>query len=382
MSRRDAHVVILDPSSSILNPNIVRKILHIDMDAFYASVEQRDDPSLRGRPVIVGWPGERSVVCAASYEARKFGVHSAMPASRAKRLCPEGVFVPPDFERYRIVSRQIRVIFERHTPLVEPLSLDEAYLDVTQELTGIPTATETAEAIRREIKEETHLTASAGVAPNKFLAKIASDWRKPDGCFVIRPHQVERFLVGLPVRKIPGVGKATEGVLHELGIQTVGDLHTWSQPDLIARFGRWGTRLWELARGIDESPVVPSRPRKSWSSENTFAKDITRQEVEDYLRRASADLWEDMAKKAMRGRTVTVKLRTPDFRTATRRLTPPELPNSAEELAKIAISLLDRFEFPPDSRFRLAGVGLSNFIGGEEDEPADEDKEQPLLFAE
>ncbi|HEX9986603.1 MAG TPA: DNA polymerase IV [Thermoanaerobaculia bacterium] len=382
MTQRDAHPVILNPQSSILNPNIVRKILHIDMDAFYASVEQRDDPSLKGRPVIVGWPGERSVVCAASYEARKFGVHSAMPASRAKRLCPEGVFVAPDFERYRIVSRQIRVIFERHTPLVEPLSLDEAYLDVTQELTGIPTATETAEAIRREIKEETHLTASAGVAPNKFLAKIASDWRKPDGCFVIRPHQVERFLVGLPVRKIPGVGKATEGVLHEMGIQTVGDLHTWSQPDLIARFGRWGTRLWELARGIDESPVVPSRPRKSWSSENTFAKDITRQEVEDYLRRASGDLWEDMAKKAMRGRTVTVKLRTPDFRTATRRITPPELPNSAEELARIAISLLDRFEFPPESRFRLAGVGLSNFIGGEEDEPTDEDTEQPLLFAE
>src|SRR5688500_13144331 len=179
------------------------------MDAFYASVEQRDDLSLRGRPVIVGWPGERSVVCAASYEARKFGVHSAMPASRAKRLCPEGVFVPPDFERYRAVSKHIREIFERHPPLVEPRSLDEAYLDVTTELTGIPTATETAEAIRREIRGETQLTASAGVAPNKFLAKIASDWRKPDGIFVIRPHQIETFLVGLPVRKIPGVGKAT-----------------------------------------------------------------------------------------------------------------------------------------------------------------------------
>ena len=232
------------------------------MDAFYASVEQRDRPELRGKPVIVGWPGERSVVCAASYEARKFGVHSAMPATRAKRLCPEGEFIHPNFDKYREVSRQIRDIFERHTPLVEPLSLDEAYLDVTEELTGIPTATETAETIRREIKSETQLTASAGVAPNKFLAKIASDWKKPDGCFVIRPHQVERFLMPLNVRKIPGVGKATEKILTEMGIATVGDLHSFSAEQLIARFGKWGTRLWELARGIDESPVVPSQQRK------------------------------------------------------------------------------------------------------------------------
>src|SRR5207244_8630798 len=187
----------------------MRKIIHIDMDAFYASVEQRDDPSLEGRPVIVGWPGERSVVCAASYEARKFGVHSAMPATRAKRLCPEAVFIHPNFDKYRAVSQQIRAIFERHTPLVEPLSLDEAYLDVTVELTGIPTATETAEAIRTEIREETRLTASAGVAPNKFLAKIASDWKKPDGLFVIRPHQVPAFLLPLPVPKLRGFGTAT-----------------------------------------------------------------------------------------------------------------------------------------------------------------------------
>src|SRR5688572_17509359 len=181
----------------------VRKIIHIDMDAFYASVEQRDAPQLRGKPVIVGWPGLRSVVCAASYEARKFGVHSAMPATRAKRLCPDGILVHPYFDRYRAVSQQIRYIFVRHTPLVEPLSLDEAYLDVTEELTGIPTATETAETIRREIREETQLTASAGVAPNNFLAKMSSDWRKPDGLFVIRPHQVEAVLVSLPCRKIP-----------------------------------------------------------------------------------------------------------------------------------------------------------------------------------
>jgi DNA polymerase IV len=357
----------------------VRKILHIDMDAFYASVEQRDDPSLKGKPVIVGWPGERSVVCAASYEARKYGVHSAMPASRAKRLCPDGVWRHPDFERYRAVSHQIRAIFERHTPLVEPLSLDEAYLDVTQELTGIPTATETAEAIRREIREETHLTASAGVAPNKFLAKIASDWRKPDGIFVIRPHQVERFLVTLPVRKIPGVGKATEAVLKEMNINTVGDLHQFELHDLIARFGKWGTRLWELARGIDESPVQPSRKRKSWSSENTFATDITREEAAEWIRTNALKLWETLEERSMRGRTVTVKLRTPDFKTATRQLSPPEMPSSGEELAAIGVSLLDRFPFPEGSRYRLVGVGVSNFPDEEEEEQVAEDAE-PSLF--
>ncbi|HVS33004.1 MAG TPA: DNA polymerase IV [Thermoanaerobaculia bacterium] len=348
------------------------------MDAFYASVEQRDDPSLRGRPVIVGWPGMRSVVCAASYEARKFGVHSAMPAMRAKKLCPDGVFVHPDFERYRAVSKHIREIFERHTPLVEPLSLDEAYLDVTEELTGIPTATETAQTIRREIRDETQLTASAGVAPNKFLAKIASDWKKPDGCFVIRPHQVEEFLTPLPVRKIPGVGKATEAVLHGFGIQTVGDVRQYEEKELVERFGKWGTRLWELARGIDESPVVPSRKRKSWSNENTFATDITREEVADYLRKASQDLWAAMDGRSMRGRTVTVKLRTPDFKTATRRLTPDHPPESAEELTAVAVSLLERFEFGAEARYRLAGVGVSNFVGEEENDEGEQ--EQPALF--
>jgi len=346
------------------------------MDAFYASVEQRDDPSLKGKPVIVGWPGQRSVVCAASYEARKFGVFSAMPASRAKRLCPSGVWLAPDFERYRAVSHHIRAIFERHTPLVEPLSLDEAYLDVTQELTGIPTATETAEKIRSEIREETHLTASAGVAPNKFLAKIASDWRKPDGLFVIRPHQIERFLIPLPVRKIPGVGKATEALLQEMNIATVGDLHQFDEATLVGRFGKWGTRLYELARGIDESPVQPSRKRKSWSSENTFAEDVTREEAEKWIREQSLKLWESLEQRSMRGRTVTVKLRTPDFQTATRQLSPPEMPASGDDIARIAITLMDRFEFPPEARFRLVGVGLSNFLDDEE-EPAGE----PSLFA-
>jgi DNA polymerase-4 len=268
------------------------------------------------------------------------------------------------------VSKQIREIFERHTPLVEPLSLDEAYLDVTHELTGIPTATETAEKIRAEIREETRLTASAGVAPNKFLAKIASDWRKPDGIFVIKPHQVERFLVGLPVRKIPGVGKATEAVLHEMKIETVGDLHQYDQAQLIARFGKWGTRLWELARGIDESPVEPSRKRKSWSSENTFATDVTREEAAAWIRAEALKLWTTLEQKSMRGRTVTVKLRTPNFQTATRQVSPKELPSSGEVLAEIAVSLLERFDFKPDARYRLVGVGVSNFLDEEDEETA------------
>src|SRR5688500_8007168 len=321
------------------------------MDAFYASVEQRDDPSLKGRPVIVGWAGERSVVCAASYEARKFGVHSAMPASRAKRLCPEGVWRHPDFERYRAVSQQIRAIFERHTPLVEPLSLDEAYLDVTHELTGIPTATETAETIRREIREETSLTASAGVAPNKFLAKIASDWRKPDGIFVIRPHQVEAFLAPLPVGRLPGVGKVMEGKLAELAIATVADLRAFGEAALEQRFGRWGRRLHELAWGIDDHPVTPERPTMQISAEDTFEHDLRLGELEPHIRRLAEKAWAGYEKE--RGdehgriaRTVVLKLKTHDFRILTRSLTPPEPPASLEQLADIACGLRERVELP------------------------------------
>ena len=357
---------------------MTRKILHVDMDAFYASVEQRDDPALRGKPVIVGWAGERSVVCAASYEARAFGVHSAMPASRAKRLCPQAVFIPPDFERYREASRAIREIFERHTPLVEPLSLDEAYLDVTEELTGIPTATEAAEMIRKEIREEINLTASAGVAPNKFLAKIASDWRKPDGIFVIRPHQVEAFLVGLPVRKIPGVGPATEKVMTEFGVATVDDLLRFSEAELVGRFGRWGVTLWQLARGIDDRPVVASRKRKSWSSENTFAADISIEEVAAWIRDQAGKLWEAVNARELVGRTVTVKLRSGTFETFTRRLTPPSPPSNGDELAAIALELLQRFSFSEGTRYRLAGVGLSNFV---EEDAEPEPGEESVLFS-
>src|ERR1700744_702484 len=214
-----------------------RKIVHIDMDAFYASVEQRDDPQRRAKPVVVAWRGTRSVVCAASYEARRFGVRSAMAAVHAERLCPDAIFVPPDFIRYRAVSRAVRDIFQRHTDLIEPLSLDEAYLDVTENKTGLPTATKVAIAIRREIREELSLTASAGVAPNKFLAKIASDWRKPDGLFVIQPKDFAAFLPPLPVGRIPGVGKVTESRLEGIGIQTVGDLQAFELATLEVHFG-------------------------------------------------------------------------------------------------------------------------------------------------
>src|ERR1700741_4029690 len=240
----------------------MRKIVHIDMDAFYAPVEQPDDPQLRGKPVVVAWRGNRSVVCAASYEARRFGVRSAMPSVRAERLCPEAVFVPPDFPRYRAVSRLAREIFKRHTDLIEPLSLDEAYLDVTANKTGLPTATRVARGIREQIREELKLTASAGGAPNKFLAKIASDWRKPDGLFVIQPDDIDSFLPPLSVARLPGVGKVTEARLEKLGIRTVGNFRTLEVSDLERSFGRHGLRLYQLARGIDESPVVPDRPTK------------------------------------------------------------------------------------------------------------------------
>src|SRR5271154_2369713 len=212
------------------------------MDAFYASVEQRDDPRLRGKPVVVAWRGNRSVVCAASYEARRFGVRSAMPAVRAERLCPEAIFVPPDFTRYKAVSHQVREIFLRHTDLIEPLSLDEAYLDVSENKTGLPTATQVARTIRKQIRTELNLTASAGVAPNKFLAKIASDWKKPDGLFVIQPHEVQDFLLPMPVGRIPGVGKVTEARMKEAGLKTVGDLYALELSALEQLFGSYGAR--------------------------------------------------------------------------------------------------------------------------------------------
>ena len=344
-----------------------RKILHVDMDAFYASVEQRDDPSLRGRPVVVAWRGARSVVCAASYEARTFGVRSAMPAIRAERLCPQAVFVPPDFIRYKAVSRHVREIFARHTDLIEPLSLDEAYLDVSVTKTGLPTATATAQAIREAIREETQLTASAGVAPNKFLAKIASDWRKPDGLFVVRPHQVEAFLAPLPVGRLPGVGKVMEAKLQELGIATVAHLRDLGAADLELRFGRWGRRLYELSFGIDDNPVEPERPTLQISSEDTFERDLPLDELEPHIRRLAEKTWEGYGRELERdpervARTIVLKLKTSDFRILTRSLTPMERPTSLEQLARIACDLRSRVLLPDDTLYRLVGVGLSGFM--------------------
>jgi DNA polymerase IV len=354
--------------------DLIRKIVHIDMDAFYASVEQRDDPNLRGRPVIVAWRGSRSVVCAASYEARRFGVRSAMPAVRAERLCPEAIFVAPDFPRYRAVSRLAREIFQQHTDLVEPLSLDEAYLDVTRNKTGLHTATRVARAIREQIRDELHLTASAGVAPNKFLAKIASDWRKPDGLFVIQPNDVESFLSPLPVGRLPGVGKVTERNLENLGIRTVADLRKLESATLEATFGRHGIRLYQLARGIDKTEVVPDRPTQSISAEDTFEHDLPLTETAPMIRRLSEKVWVASRNEPRIARTVVLKLKTSDFSILTRSHTPISPPSSCEELTTIALSLRDRADQDPQRRFRLVGVGLSNFR-----DPGDTTK-QPALF--
>jgi DNA polymerase-4 len=342
-------------------PVAMRKIVHVDMDAFYASVEQRDRPELRGLPVVVAWKGARSVVCAASYEARRFGIRSAMAAVTAERLCPQAIFVAPDFTRYKAVSLQIRGIFHRHTDLVEPLSLDEAYLDVTIEKTGLPTATATAQAIRAAIRAETSLTASAGVAPNKFLAKIASDWRKPDGLFVLRPHEVESFLAPLPVGRLPGVGKTTEAALAGLGVATIADLRACDARELERRFGRFGVRLHELAHGIDDHPVEPDREVKSISSEDTFETDLPIEALGPAIDRAAERTFAAAERKQRRGRTVTVKLKTSDFRLLTRRRTLPHAVASAADLASQARALLALFGQPATTLYRLAGVGLSGF---------------------
>lgn len=349
-----------------LNDAPPRKIIHVDMDAFYASVEQRDDPALRGKPVVVAWRGARSVVCAASYEARVFGVRSAMPAVRAERLCPDAVFVPPDFVRYKAVSRQVRGIFERHTDLIEPLSLDEAYLDVTAPKQDLGSATAIATRIRDAIREETRLTASAGIAPNKFLAKIASDWNKPDGQFVLKPAMVEAFLAPLPVGKLPGVGKVMEAKLAALGIATCADLRAFGGETLEQRFGRWGARLHELAWGIDVRAVQPERPTLQVSAEDTFEHDLLLSEIEPHIRRLAAKAWAGYVRERERhperiARTVVLKLKTADFRTLTRSLTTPEPPTSEQAFADVACALRERVDLPSRTRYRLVGAGLAGF---------------------
>lgn len=324
--------------------------------------------------MIVAWKGKRSVVCAASYEARTFGVRSAMPAKRAERLCPEAIFVAPDFARYRAVSQEVREIFKRHTDLIEPLSLDEAYLDVTTNKTGLPTATLVARTIREQIRKELNLTASAGVAPNKFLAKLASDWKKPDGLFVIQPDEVDAFLIPLPVGRVPGVGKVNEEKLARLGVKTVGELRSLERSKLEEQFNRYGARLYELARGIDENPVVPDRPTQSISVEDTFPEDVLLAETEPMIRRLAEKLWSASRKESRIPRTVVLKLKTKEFKILTRSYTGNEAPASCDELTEIALKLRRRVTLAPQQRYRLVGVGLSNFREAEQIEP------QPALF--
>ncbi|HWZ51362.1 MAG TPA: DNA polymerase IV [Granulicella sp.] len=356
MTASDTQHVVAENNSVPL-----RKIVHVDMDAFYASVEQRDNPELRGKPVVVAWRGKRSVVCAASYEARRYGIHSAMPAVRAERLCPDAIFIPPDFVRYKATSSAVREIFQRHTDLIEPLSLDEAYLDVTQNKLQLATATRVAKTIRAQIREELNLTASAGVAPNKFLAKIASDWKKPDGLFVIQPREVQSFLLPLPVGRIPGVGQVTESRMKAVGIATVGDLYALELSTLEGHFGSYGLRLYHLARGIDHNPVVPNRVSKSISAEDTFPEDIRLADTEPQIRRLAEKVWKSSHGNERAARTVVLKLKTKEFNSLTRSLTPPTPPSSCDELARIALRLRERVAVGPEQLFRLVGVGLSNF---------------------
>jgi DNA polymerase-4 len=290
-----------------------------------------------------------------------------MAATHAERLCPEAVFIPPDFTRYRAASRAVREIFLRHTDLIEPLSLDEAYLDVTENKTGLATATKVAGTIRQQIREELNLTASAGVAPNKFLAKIASDWRKPNGLFVIQPAEVEDFLTPLPVGRIPGVGKVTEEKLRKLGLRLVGDIRARTLEELRTHFGSYGQRLYELARGIDENPVIPNRPTQSISAEDTCEQDVLLTETEPMIRRLAEKTWMASRKESRIARTVVLKLKTAQFQVLTRSQTPASPPVSYEELTRIALSLRDKVTLDPKQKFRLVGVGLGNFHDPGED---------------
>ncbi|MBN9487241.1 MAG: DNA polymerase IV [Alphaproteobacteria bacterium] len=338
----------------------IRKIIHLDMDAFYASVEQRDDPDLRGKPVAVGGSRERGVVMAASYEARRFGVRSAMPSTTARRLCPELLFVKPHFEVYKQVSQQIRAIFLEYTPLVEPLSLDEAYLDVTTNLKNMPLASEIAREIRARILEETGLTASAGISYNKFLAKLASDHRKPNGQFVIRPEKGPAFVETLPVGKFHGVGPATEAKMKRLGIQTGADLKVQSLDFLQRYFGKSGGYYYAIARGQDDRRVVPDRPRKSVGSETTFAQDLGRMvDIEEGVLSVLDDVWGYCERTGIAGRTVTVKIKYADFQIVTRSRTLPAPVASRAELERASVELV-RTIFPLEKKVRLLGVSLSN----------------------
>jgi DNA polymerase-4 len=347
-----------------------RKIIHIDMDAFYASVEQRDNPDLRGRPVAVGGARERGVVAAASYEARKFGVRSAMPSVTARRKCPDLIFVKPRFEVYKEISLQIRAIFAEHTPIIEPLSLDEAYLDVTENLRGIATATEIAQLIRAKIRTETGLTASAGVSYNKFLAKLASDHRKPDGLFVITPAMGPGFVERLPVDHFHGIGPATAAKMNRLGIFTALDLRAKDGAFLRAHFGKAGPHYFNICRGIDHRPVNANRVRKSVGAENTFPRDLSGfDEMKAELRPLVDKVWRYCESTGVRGRTVTLKIKFADFQIITRSHTDPSAVADRSALETISEDLLAA-QFPMPRSVRLIGVSLSSLCAElREDDP-------------
>ncbi|CAG0939892.1 DNA polymerase IV [Gammaproteobacteria bacterium] len=343
----------------------LRRIIHLDMDAFYASVEQRDDPALRGRPVAVGGsPRSRGVVAAASYEARAFGVRSAMPMARALRQCPDLVVVRPDFPRYREASQRVMAILRSATPLVEPLSLDEAYLDVTDNLWGEPLASSVARGLKQRIREELALTASAGVAPNKFLAKIASGWRKPDGLTVIAPARVEAFLQQLPVEALWGVGPVTARKLHAIGIGRLVDVRAADPAVLAGAVGSLSGRLQELARGEDQRPVRPDRPWKSISAETTFATDLADPATQaEEIARLAARVAASLAKRRLRARTVTIKVRYGDFTTVTRSHSELLATADASDITGRALALLARTE-ATTRPVRLLGVGSHGLVAG------------------
>lgn len=347
----------------------VRKIIHVDMDAFYASVEQRDDPSLKGRPVAVGG-GHRGVVAAASYEARKYGVRSAMPSVTARRRCPDLVFVKPRFDVYRAVSHQIRAIFADYTDLVEPLSLDEAYLDVTEDRLGLGSARAIAEDIRRRIREECQLTASAGVSYCKFIAKLASDHRKPDGLCVIRPDKGPDFVALLPVARFHGVGPVTARKMERLGILTGADLRDWSLPALQAHFGSSADWYWRIARGIDEREVRPDRPYKSVSAERTFDEDLRDPDrLAAELARIAGFAWDRVRRADVAGRTVTLKVKYGDFTLITRSRSFSQMVPDLDAFTAAGQALLATLH-PLPRGIRLLGLGLHNLIEINSEMPA------------
>lgn len=344
----------------------LRKIIHVDMDAFYASVEQRDDPSLRGKPIAVGGDGARGVLSTCSYEARKFGCHSAMPSITAKRLCPQLIFRPPRFPVYTAISHQIREIFLDYTPLVEPLSLDEAYLDVTEDLRGIGSATRIAQLIRERIRKETGLTASAGVSYNKFLAKLASDQHKPDGICIIRPGEGAAFVAALPVRRFHGIGPRGAEKMAGLGIETGADLAACDIHFLRQHFGTQADYLYQAARAIDLRQVKANRPRKSVGAERTLDKDISSgAALRDVLERIIALNWTRIERAEAKGRTITLKLKYQDFTNLTRSRSLSHPVASLEEFSRIGHELLDEV-LPLAQPVRLVGLTLSAL---EEDEP-------------